>query len=83
LNNVSLKGLTMNELTSSRLLLKPREAAIALGISQRTLWQLTEDGEIPYVQIGGNSRKVVRYDPLDLQAWIEKKKRAAQGDGSA
>ena len=65
------------------LILKPKEAAVALGMSQRTLWQLTEDWKIPYVQIGGTTRKVVRYVPRDLQAWIEKKKREAQGDESA
>jgi excisionase family DNA binding protein len=75
--------MTMDEMLSNRLLLKPKEAAVALGISQRTLWQLTEDKEIPYVQIGGNSRKVVRYDPADLHAWIEKKKRVSQGRQSA
>lgn len=36
----------MNESTSP-LALRPREAAKALGISPRLLWQLTKDGRIP------------------------------------
>jgi excisionase family DNA binding protein len=52
------------------LLLKPREAAKALSISERTLWELTDHGKIPHVRIG----RAVRYDPRDLQAWIDAQK---------
>jgi excisionase family DNA binding protein len=71
------KGLTMTETISSQLLLKPKEAAEALRISERTLWQLTKDKEIPCVKVGGRIRQVVRYDPRDLQAWIDKKKQGS------
>ena len=50
-----------------RLLLRPAEAAKALGVSPRTLWSLA----IPRVQIG---KRGVRYDVADLRAWIEKNK---------
>jgi excisionase family DNA binding protein len=53
------------------LLLKPPEAAKVLRISERTLWELKKQGEIRHVQIG----RSVRYDPRDLQAWIENQKR--------
>src|SRR5262245_8521913 len=49
------------------LLWKPREAAKALGISERALWTLTRQGVIPHVRIG----RSVRYLPGDLRAWIE------------
>jgi len=52
------------------LLLKPREAARALSICERTLWQLTNDGKIPSVRFGRN----VRYDPHDLKRWIAAQK---------
>ena len=65
----------MNEMISNRLLLKPKEAADALGISERTLWQLTKDKDIPFVPIGGKIRQVVRYDLRALQAWIDNKTR--------
>lgn len=53
--------------TVERLLLRPAEAAKALGVSPRTLWGLA----IPRVRIGARG---VRYDVADLRAWIEKNK---------
>lgn len=60
-------GQTVVEL---RKLLTPKEAAALLSISERTLWTLTNNGEIPAVRIG----RSVRYDPADLAAWIEQQK---------
>ncbi len=36
---------------SNRLTLRPREAAEALGVSERTLRELMRTGEIPYAKI--------------------------------
>ena len=52
------------------ILLTSRQAAALLQVGERTLWRLTDKGEIPVVRIG----RLVRYDPRDLQRWIEKKK---------
>jgi excisionase family DNA binding protein len=49
-----------------QLLLTPREAAKALAVSERTLWQLTKDGTIPAVHVG----RSVRYSLEGLRAWI-------------
>jgi excisionase family DNA binding protein len=65
---------------SSPLALRPREAAKALGISPRLLWQLTKDGRIPCVWIGGTKRKTVLYPLADLQAWLSRKATATGGD---
>jgi excisionase family DNA binding protein len=54
------------EIEEGRLLLTEREAAKALSVCQRTLWQLRTDGEIPCVRIG----RAVRYRPADLHAWV-------------
>jgi len=54
-----------------RLLLKPKEAAAALAISERTLWQLTKDGEVPCLRLG----RAVRYDVAALQTWVERQQR--------
>jgi excisionase family DNA binding protein len=51
---------------SSKLLLTETEAAKALGICQRTLWTLRNEGKIPFVRIG----KCVRYSIETLKAWI-------------
>lgn len=55
-----------------RLLLKPKEAAEALAVSERTLWQLTKDRIIPCVRIG----RAVRYDLAQLQGWIANQREA-------
>jgi excisionase family DNA binding protein len=52
------------------LLLTAREAAAALAISERTLWQLTKDGAVRCVRLG----RAVRYDRRDLIALIEQRK---------
>ena len=47
--------------SSTRLALRPKEAAIALGIGGRLLWEKTNCGEIPCAKIG---RRVVY--PIEL-----------------
>ena len=48
-------------------LLRPRDAAKLLAISERHLWGLTKDGQIPVVRLG----RAIRYAPHDLEAFIE------------
>ena len=55
-------------------LLTCREAADWLRISTRTLWSLTDSGEIPSVHI----RRSVRYRMQDLVAYVE---RSTKGGG--
>ena len=57
-------------LTPEPHLLKPVEAARILSISPRTLWGLTDRGDIPCIRIG----RSVRYDRCDLAAWIDNRK---------
>lgn len=51
-----------------RLALRPREAARALGISERTLWSLTQDARtgIPHMRVG----RCVVYPVDGLQKWL-------------
>ncbi|MEM7754874.1 MAG: helix-turn-helix domain-containing protein [Planctomycetota bacterium] len=46
--------------------LRPRDAARALGISERKLWSLTNAGEIPHVRLG----RAVVYPVRELEAWL-------------
>jgi predicted DNA-binding transcriptional regulator AlpA len=65
---------------SSPLALRPREAAKALGISTRTLWQLTAPrGPIPCVQIGPGKRRSVLYPVSELQAWLARQATVQEG----
>ena len=52
------------------LLLTPQQAAVALAISPRKLWGMTDSGEIPHVRVG----RCVRYLLDDLQRWIDAQK---------
>ncbi len=47
---------------------RPRDAAIALGISERKLWEITIDrtSGIPHVRFG----RCVRYPVRELQEWL-------------
>ena len=51
-------------------LMTAREAAKYLNISERTLWTLSDVGDLPRVQIG----RAVRYDAADLEAFINTNK---------
>jgi len=56
--------------TVGQLLLSVRDAARALAICPRTLWTLTDAGDIRCIRLG---RRVL-YDPRDLTAWIDRQK---------
>ncbi|HUY88703.1 MAG TPA: helix-turn-helix domain-containing protein [Pirellulales bacterium] len=73
--------MTMQNVQS--LALRPREAAKALGISPRLLWQLTHDGEIPCVRVGSGKRRTVLYPVADLQAWLSRRAGTAEGGNDA
>lgn len=49
------------------LAMRAREAAKALGISERTLWEWTGRGEIPHVRVG----KAVLYPVDSLRDWLK------------
>ena len=49
-----------------RLALRPKEAALALGISERLLWSKTNAGDIPHCRVG----RTILY-PIDLlREWL-------------
>jgi excisionase family DNA binding protein len=60
--------------TASGLLTAEQVAAI-LSVSERYVWRLGRDGELPRVQLG----KYVRFDPADVEAFIEARKESAPG----
>ena len=51
-------------------LIKVRQAAQYLGISERKLWQLTKDRRVPVIKFD----RVVRYDIADLDDFIAQAK---------
>ncbi|MEY4612470.1 MAG: hypothetical protein RL179_443 [Planctomycetota bacterium] len=49
------------------LLVNATIAAKLLGISERKLWQMKDDGTIPYVKIG----KLIKYHIPTIKKWID------------
>lgn len=49
------------------LLVNAATVAKWLAISERKLWQMKDDGTIPYVKIG----KLIKYRSQDIQKWID------------
>lgn len=58
----------------SPLALRTKDAAPAIGISERTLWALTNSGEIPYCRIG----RTIVYPVHLLREWLSEKARAEE-----
>ncbi len=54
-----------------RLALRPKEAAVAIGVSERTLWTITQDqaSGIPFMKIG----RSVLYPVEPLRRWLAEK----------
>ena len=57
---------------TTRLALRPKDAAKALGIGERLLWSKTNAGEIPHVRIG----RAVIYPVELLRDWLTKQAKA-------
>ncbi|MXN51851.1 helix-turn-helix domain-containing protein [Shinella sp. AETb1-6] len=56
------------------ILLTPESAASRLGISTRQLRDLTDHGQLRWINIGlGKKRPTRRYTPADLEAFIEER----------
>lgn len=56
-------------------LLSAEQVAELLGVSERYVWRLGRDGELPRVNVG----RYVRFDPADLRAFIEQRKQRGRG----
>jgi excisionase family DNA binding protein len=54
--------------------MRPREAAKALGVSERTLWDWTQRGEVPHVRRG---EKIILYPVSALRTWLDEQAKAA------
>ena len=59
-----------------RLLLTAREAAAALAVSERKLWDLTQNGGMPHTRIG----RSVRYRLTDLAKWVDRHTSAIEAE---
>jgi len=70
----------MAQIPDGYLALRPRQAAQALGICEKTLWSWTKNGTLPHVRIG----RTVLYPVAELQAWLsENANRRQSGTGNS
>ncbi len=62
--------------TPPRLALRPKEAARALGIGERKLWEITADrtSGIPHVRLG----RAIVYPTRDLAEWLAQRAKGGQ-----
>jgi excisionase family DNA binding protein len=60
-----------------RMLLRPAEAAEAIGVSRSRMYELLASGELPSIRVG----RTVRVPVAALQAWIAE--RLKQSDAQA
>lgn len=51
-------------------LLTYKQAGALLGVTERTVWTLVDDGELPAIRFG----RSVRIDPADLRKFINRNK---------
>jgi predicted DNA-binding transcriptional regulator AlpA len=58
------------------LAMRPREAAKALGISQRLLWEQTNQGMVPHVRLG----KAILYPVDSLRDWLQRQAQIGAGN---
>jgi len=64
-----------NETAKPALALRPREAAKALGVSERTLWGWTHAGTVPYVRVG----RTILYPVDALRDWLKQRSEPVKG----
>jgi excisionase family DNA binding protein len=63
-----IKSLRVTEPEVPFLALRAREAAQALGISERLLWEWTNKGIIPHIRLG----KAILYPVDSLREWLKR-----------
>lgn len=59
-------------------LLTYRQAAKVLGVTERTIWTLVDQGALPVARFG----RSVRIDPVDLRGFIDRAKGNGAGRGA-
>jgi excisionase family DNA binding protein len=63
----------------SRLALRLNEAAKAIGVSARTLWEMARAGQVPHVRIPRGGKDLLLFPVAELQVWLRSEARGQQG----
>jgi excisionase family DNA binding protein len=65
---------SLKELLAGGDLISPEELAAGMRVARVTVYQWVRRGVIPHMKIEG----VVRFNPTEVQAWLDTKRRAAR-----
>jgi excisionase family DNA binding protein len=57
----------MSTTTSVDRLLTAGDVATLLGVQPRVVRMWANNGRIPYIRV---SRKILRFDPIDIESWL-------------
>jgi len=59
-------------------LLTPKEISDLLQVSESTVLRMAYTGGLPYVPLrSGKRKKIIRFDPVKVQGWLEKRAKGA------
>lgn len=65
-------------------LLRTKEVAERLGVTERTLERMRVRGDGPaFVKLGAGRTSVVRYEEADLEAWLESRRRTSTAENQS
>ena len=52
----------------------PKEISALLRISESTVLRMAYSGDLPYIPLrNGKRKKIIRFDPVMVQKWLEKR----------
>jgi len=56
----------------------PKEIGELLQVSDSTVLRMAYAGDLPYIPLrSGKRKKIIRFDPVKVQGWLEKKAKMA------
>lgn len=62
-------------------LLNVREVAAFLGVTEDTVYLRVAQGKLPYIKLGDSRFAPLRFDPDEIQAWVDEHRVPADGGG--
>ncbi len=56
----------------------PKEISDLLQVSESTVLRMAYSGDLPYIPLRcGKRKKTIRFDPVKVQGWLEKRAKMA------
>ena len=56
----------------------PKDISELLRVSESTVLRMAYSGDLPYIPLrSGKRKKIIRFDPVKVQGWLEKRAKRA------